>query len=62
MQINKFFSNNLEQNKGQLFSHLDKADLVPLDYRNLTPENQSIVNSWISALPADKKDKIIIIR
>lgn len=61
-QLNKFFLINAEQNKGQLIRHLDKADIVPLDYRNLTPANQAVVNGWINGLDDIEKSKVIIIR
>uniref|UniRef100_UPI003B8472C2 hypothetical protein n=1 Tax=Pseudomonas migulae TaxID=78543 RepID=UPI003B8472C2 len=44
------------------FSHLDKADIVPIDYRNLTPGNQGVVNGWIKLLTPEQQDKILILR
>ncbi|WP_225875061.1 hypothetical protein [Pseudomonas bananamidigenes] len=41
---------------------MDKADIVPLDFRNLTVENQSLVKTWIDNLPAASKHKILILR
>lgn len=61
-QINKFFSNNASQNQRQLIDHLDKADIVPIDYRNLTPGNQGMVNGWIKLLTPEQQDKILILR
>ncbi|MBH1566534.1 hemagglutinin repeat-containing protein [Stenotrophomonas maltophilia] len=61
-QINKFFSNNSAQNQRQLIDHVNKADMVPLDYRNLAPENQALVNSWIKMLTQEQQGKIIILR
>ncbi|MBD9679973.1 hypothetical protein IB274_24920 [Pseudomonas sp. PDM18] len=61
-QINKFFSNNASQNQKQLVDHIGKADIVPLDYRNLTPANQSMVNSWITNLTSGQQSKILILR
>lgn len=61
-QINKFFSNNAAQNQKQLVDHIGKADIVPLDYRNLTPANQSMVNSWIKSLTPEQQSKILILR
>ncbi len=61
-QINRFFINNSDKNFNTLIDHLSKADIVPLDYRNLTPANQNVVNGWINNLTADQKNKILIIR
>lgn len=61
-QINKFFSNNAARNQAQLIDHINKADIVPLDYRNLTGANQTMVNSWIKALPENQQNKVLILR
>ncbi|MQA56021.1 hypothetical protein [Pseudomonas piscis] len=61
-QINQFFSNNAVQNQRQLILHVEKADIVPLDYRNLTPANQNMVNSWIKGLAPKQQSKILILR
>lgn len=61
-QINKFFEKNIEQNYKQLIDHLGKADIVPLDFRNLSSVNQNIVNGWIRNLSPVQQAKIIIIR
>jgi len=62
VQINKFFSNNAAQNQKQLIDHIGKADIVPLDYRNLSAANQDMVNSWIKNLTSEQRGKIIILR
>ncbi|AZC21879.1 Putative large exoprotein, ShlA/HecA/FhaA family [Pseudomonas sessilinigenes] len=59
-QINKFFSNNASQNQKQLVDQIGKADIVPLDYRDLTPVNQSMVNLWIKNLTHEQQIKILI--
>lgn len=61
-QINQFFSNNSVQNQRQLMLHVEKADIVSLDYRNLTPANQNTVNSWIKGLTPEQQSKILILR
>ncbi|MCL1918744.1 MAG: hypothetical protein FWG14_10580 [Peptococcaceae bacterium] len=33
--------------------HLNKADIVALDYRRLTPANQSLADSWVRSLTPD---------
>ncbi|WP_430447528.1 MAG: hypothetical protein ACQZ2J_10325 [Pseudomonas piscis] len=50
------------QNQRQLILHVEKADIVPLDYRNLTPANQNMVNSWIKGLAPEQQSKILILR
>lgn len=45
-----------------LDGHLSKADMVVLDYHNLTQANQIKVNSWINTLSVEMKQKILIIR
>ena len=59
-KINENFLKN--DNYGVLIDHLNKAEIVPLDFRNLTPFNQSIVTEWIKALTPAQQAKIIIIR
>ncbi|XTQ96461.1 hemagglutinin repeat-containing protein [Xanthomonas sacchari] len=61
-KTNQFFEKNYKANYEQLVKHLEKADIVPLDYRNLTPKNQEIVNAWIEKFSQSQKDKILIIR
>ncbi len=61
-QMNKFFSNNASQNQRQLIDHLNKADIVPIDYRNLTSGNQEMVNEWLKSLTQEQKSKILILR
>ncbi|MCL1790836.1 MAG: hypothetical protein FWG40_05680 [Peptococcaceae bacterium] len=63
-KMNEYFQvpSAMEKNYSQLVSHLNKADVVPLDFRNLTPANQEIVNSWIKALAPEQQSKIIILR
>ncbi|MBX8615372.1 hypothetical protein K5D50_24870 [Pseudomonas cichorii] len=61
-QMNKFFSNNASQNQRQLIDHLNKADIVPIDYRNLTSGNQEKVNEWLKSLTQEQKSKILILR
>ncbi|VTR55331.1 Uncharacterised protein [Serratia fonticola] len=52
----------LRMNEGQLLGHLEKADIVPLDYRNLTQNNQQIVNQWILKLESIQKSQILIMK
>ncbi|KPA99647.1 filamentous hemagglutinin N-terminal domain-containing protein [Pseudomonas asplenii] len=61
-QINKFFSNNSAKNREQLIDHINKADMVPLDYRVLSSENQSMVNGWIKTLSVEQQGKLLILR
>ncbi|WP_366520751.1 hypothetical protein [Pseudomonas citronellolis] len=41
---------------------MEKADIVPLDYRNLPPANQNTVNSWIKGFTPEQQSKIVILR
>jgi filamentous hemagglutinin len=69
--INSHFANNnkgqpsnvtLQKNYKTFLDHLNKADIVPVDYRVLNETNQAIVNGWIKALPDNLKSKVMIIR
>ncbi|MCZ4322770.1 hemagglutinin repeat-containing protein [Pseudomonas anguilliseptica] len=62
VQLNKFFSVNAERNLDQLVRHMEKADIVPLDYRNLTIENQNIINGWVERFSQEQKAKLLILR
>ncbi|WP_159565323.1 hemagglutinin repeat-containing protein [Budvicia diplopodorum] len=62
LQINQFFKNNETQNYKQLVDHINKADIVPIDYRNLNSINQSMVNGWIKVMTPEQQAKILIIR
>ncbi|WP_392551378.1 VENN motif pre-toxin domain-containing protein [Orbus wheelerorum] len=48
--MNQFFNNNWDNNIEVLHTHLDKADIVPLDFRKLTLENQQRLESYINTL------------
>ncbi|GKX52730.1 hypothetical protein SOASR029_30390 [Budvicia aquatica] len=52
----------LRKNEEQLISHLEKADIVPLDYRTLTPSNQEIVNQWLLKLEPSQRNRILIMK
>lgn len=69
--INKFFEKNmtvasspgkLPPGKDQIMKHLDKVDIVPVDFSVLTPKNQKIFTDYIKTLPKSQQDKIIIMR
>lgn len=69
--MNKFYEKNMTisptpggvpPGKDQILQHLDKADIVPVDFGVLTPSNQEIFMSFIKTLPKHKQDKIIIMR
>ncbi|MCA6928881.1 hypothetical protein LF937_22255, partial [Pectobacterium versatile] len=60
--MNKFFNNNWDNNVKTLHQHLEKADIVPLDFRNLTPANQQRILEYLNALPASQKNQIVIMR
>jgi hypothetical protein len=60
--INRFFAKNLEGNKAQIISHLDKADIVPIDLRNLNPTNRSLVLDFVKTLNRTQQSKIVLIK
>ncbi|MFJ5408409.1 hypothetical protein [Pectobacterium punjabense] len=60
--MNKFFNNNWDRNITQLRTHLDKADIVPLDFRSLNVENQHKLLNHINSLSQADKAKIVIMR
>jgi filamentous hemagglutinin len=61
--MNKFFEQNWRATgQGTLNSHLNAADIVPLDFRNLTLANQRLVTDYVNKLPANQKSKILILR
>ena len=47
---------------GQIQRHLLKADMLVMDFRNLTPSNQAITMNYIKTLSASQQQKIIIVR
>jgi len=69
--INKFFEKNmtiskapekLPDGKQQILDHLNKADIVPVDFSVLSPSNQKIFTDYIKTLPKSQQEKIIIMR
>lgn len=68
---NEYFEKNLTTiQKGrsepilqtQIKNHLQKADIVPMDLRVLSPSNQALLINYIKTLPKDQQAKIIIMR
>ena len=69
--LNRFYEKNmtisefdglLPPGKQQIIDHLDKADIVPVDFRVLNPMNQKIFIDFIKTLPIEQQNKILIIR
>ncbi|WP_272572599.1 two-partner secretion domain-containing protein [Providencia sp. PROV258] len=69
--INKFYEKNmtvsreagkLPPGQDQIIKHLNKADIVPVDFSVLTPKNQQIFMDYVKTLPKSQRDKIIILR
>ena len=48
--------------KQQVQDHVNKADIVPVDFRVLTPANQKIFMDYVKTLPAAQQSKIVILR
>ena len=60
--MNKFFNNNFDKNVQQLNSHVQKADIVPLDFRNLETQNQTRLMEVVNNMPSEQSSKIVIMR
>jgi filamentous hemagglutinin len=61
--MNKNFVRNWEtKTLDSLNDHLGKANIVVLDYRNLTSVNQQIVNNWIITLTPVQRAQLLIVR
>ena len=69
--INKFFEKNMTiplktgdipGGQKQILEHLEKADIVPVDFTVLTPSNQKVFMDYIKTLPKNQQSKIIIMR
>lgn len=60
--MNRFFSKNFDATKDNIVDHINKADIVPIYYRNLTPENQQMLNNFINTLSDADRAKIMIVR
>lgn len=60
--MNQFFNKNWDNNIKVLHTHLDKADIVPLDFRKLTLENQQRLERYINTLSKSQQSKIYIMR
>jgi len=59
--MNRNFASNFKGNIDRLNEHLEKAQVVPLDYRKLTLDSQMLMNQYIQTLPAAQQARIIII-
>jgi len=46
----------------QILDHINKADVVPVDFRVLTSENQKVFTYFIKNLSQNQKSKILIVR
>lgn len=69
--LNKFYENNMTQpltegslppGQQQILDHINKADVVPVDFRVLTSENQKVFTYFIKNLSQNQKSKILIVR
>lgn len=61
--MNKNFVRNWEaKTLDSLNEHLGKANIVVLDYRNLTSVNQQMVNNWIITLTPAQRAQLLIVR
>ncbi len=60
--MNKFFDKNLAGNKAQIVSHVKKADIVPLDLRNLNQSNQTKIIDFIKTLEPSQQAKLVLMK
>jgi hypothetical protein len=60
--MNWHIANNPEKAYLKLNEHLSKAEYVPLDYRNLTPSNQALLDAYIKTLPVAKQSQFILFK
>ncbi|WP_336844146.1 hypothetical protein [Providencia rettgeri] len=52
----------LPSGQQQIIDHLNKADIVPVDFSVLTLANQKVFTDFVKTLPKSQQDKIIIMR
>lgn len=60
--MNTNFDRNWSRTEVSLNAHLTKADVVVLDFTNLTPVNQLKVTDWINTLSPAQRTQILIRR
>jgi hypothetical protein len=60
--MNTNFERNWSRTEASLNAHLTKADVVVLDFTNLTPVNQLKVTDWINTLSPAQRTQILIRR
>jgi filamentous hemagglutinin len=69
--LNKFFEKNMTvpegpglppKGVGQIQEHFNKADVVVMDLRTLTPTNQKILMDYVITLSPAQQGKIVIIK
>jgi filamentous hemagglutinin len=69
--MNKFFEKNMTyvpagkvtpEGQLQILNHLNKADIVAVDFRILDAQNQTLFTNFIKTLPVENRTKIIILR
>jgi hypothetical protein len=61
-KVNQFFEKNLKGFEATLRIHLEKADVVPIDTRFLTPRNNQLLMDVVSRVPPQQQVKIILIK
>ena len=60
--MNRFFDKNLKGSQAQIVSHVNKADMVPLDFRNLELQNQNKLMEFINTLTKEQQSHLVIMR
>lgn len=60
--MNRFFAtNNWENNRKQIFAHVDKADIIPMDLRHIDASSRAMVIEMLyTELTKEERMKFII--
>lgn len=61
-KINQFFEKNLKGFTEQLHAHVDKADIVPMDTRFLSAQNNQLLLDVVRKLSPEQQAKILLVR
>ena len=61
-EANRFFVKNADRFSNSLLMHLGKADIVPIDARFLTPQNQKVLMEIVGRQSKVNQSRIIIFR
>lgn len=63
-KLNEYFADTEDrwyEKKQTIQEHLDKADIVPIDLRDLSLDNRSLLIGYVLSLPIEQQQQIILI-